>query len=114
MGWRAAEATADYREKHGKEVIEFVRSADGRDKIPIIPVQDLIDRTFLVEPERDGTRHRAKIIKALEDNEEEAMAHPSMRRFLCSVNDGQREEIFEYNEIIQYLEELDDGDNATC
>ena len=72
---------------------------------------DLIGRTFLMPPEEDGTRLRAKIIEAIETKERDLANDPVRIKFRCSVNDNEYEEIIAYNEILNHLEQdqHDDG-----
>jgi hypothetical protein len=70
--------------------------------------QDVIGKTFLLEPRDDGQRFRARIVKAIEDQEESSRNHPRHQKFLCSVNNEQYEEIFAYNDIAQFIEHDDD------
>ena len=70
---------------------------------------DLVGRTFLKQPEEDGRRSRACIVRKiieLEDNEEKI-------KFLVKLPEEDQDEISAYNEIIdiiadQYDEELQD------
>jgi hypothetical protein len=69
---------------------------------------DIIGKTFLMEPRDDGQRFRAKIVEAIEQHEDQKSRHPKLQKFRCSVNDNQYEEIFGYNEIVQFIEQDDD------
>jgi hypothetical protein len=76
-----------------------------------VPTPDIIGKTFLMEPRDDGQRFRAKIVEAIEQHENETRQHPKHQKFRCSVNHDQYEEIFGYNEIVQFIEQ--DDDNTT-
>ena len=73
-------------------------------KLPTLDPTDLIGRTFLKEPEEDGSRFRARIIEAIMDNKQNIEDQPEMIKFRCSVNDDEYEEIVSYNDIINHIE----------
>jgi hypothetical protein len=66
--------------------------------------EEMIDRTFLMPTEDDGTRHRAKIVERIELSEQERMKHPEMIKFRALVND-KYEEVVAYNDILDYIED---------
>jgi len=65
----------------------------------------MINRTFLMPPEDDGTRYRAKIIALIDDHlaANEFEKQPERIKFKCLVND-KYEEIVAYNDIVDYIE----------
>ena len=69
-----------------------------------LPPEEMIDRTFLMPAEQDGTRHRAKIIELVNEHKKGLEDHPELVRFRCKVNDDY-EEIVAYNDIVDYIEE---------
>ncbi len=74
-------------------------------KLPILKTEDLIGRTFLKPPEEDGSRYRARIVAALEDKDDDLAKDPMLRKFRCQVGDEELEEVFAYNDLINYLED---------
>ena len=66
--------------------------------------EDMIDRTFLMPPNEDGSRFRAKIIEQVRDLKKDASNHPEMIKFRCRVNDDY-EEIVHYNDIVDFIEQ---------
>jgi hypothetical protein len=89
---------------------------DGRDdtvpqtQLEIIDPGELIGRTFLTEPQEDGQRFRARIVRAIDDNEQELEDNPDRIKFVCSMNNDAFEDIVAYSDIIQHLErDEDDG-----
>ena len=70
-----------------------------------LPPEKLIDRTFLMPPEEDGTRHRAKIMKMIDDHRTSSKLeeHPDRIKFKCLVN-NKYEEVVAYNDIADYIE----------
>lgn len=81
-------------------------------KLPIIEPEDMIGRTFLQRPEKDGTRNRAKIVEVLKEKDAHIANDPTMRRFRVSVNDEVLEEVFAYNDIIKHLEDDLEGEGV--
>jgi hypothetical protein len=73
-------------------------------RMPVFNPQDLIGRTFLMNPEEDGQRYRARIIEAVEDRQSTVEQQSDRVKFLCSINDEQYEDIMSYNDIIAHIE----------
>ena len=69
---------------------------------------DVIGKTFLLGPRNDGQQFRARIVKAIEDQEESSCNHPQHQKFLCSVNNEQYKEVFAYNDIAQFIKNDDE------
>ena len=78
--------------------------------MPIIDPQDLVGRTFLMPQQEDGQRFRARIVRALADYEDKLGREPERIQFMCSVNDGQFEEIVSYGDLLSSLESEEDGE----
>jgi len=78
-----------------------------------LPPDKMLDRTFLMPPEDDGTRHRAKIIALIDNHlaENDFEKQPERIKFKCLVND-QHEEIVAYNDIVDYIEADDTWDGV--
>jgi len=72
-----------------------------------------IDRTFLMPPEEDGTRHRAKIIALIDSHlaENSFEKQPERVKFKCLVND-KCEEVVAYNDTVDYIEANDTRDGV--
>ena len=70
-----------------------------------LPPEELIDRTFLMPPEEDGSRYRAKIMEMIKDHceDNDFELQPERIKFKCLVN-GQYKEVIAYNDIIDYIE----------
>jgi hypothetical protein len=73
-------------------------------KVPLIDINDLVRRTFLMPEEEDGQQHRARTIQAIGEHEKELEKEPAQVKFMCSINDNQREKIITYNDILSYLD----------
>ena len=72
--------------------------------VEVIEPEDIVGRTFFTDPLDNGEQHRACIVKAIEDHQENTEKHPERVKFLCSFNNEQYEEIVSYNDIINYIE----------
>jgi hypothetical protein len=70
----------------------------------IVDPNDLVGRTFLMPPQEDGQRFRARIVRAIEDHERNLAKDEDRIHFLCSINDDQFEEIMSYNDLLCSLE----------
>jgi hypothetical protein len=87
---------------------------DGReDAIPqtqleIINPSELIGRTFLTDPQEDGQRFRARIVRAINDTERELEDNPERIQFVCSMNNDAFEDIVAYSDILQHIEREED------
>ena len=78
--------------------------------MPIIDPQDLVGRTFLMPQQEDGQRFQACIVRALENYENELRKEPECIQFICSVNNGQFEELVSYGDLLDSLESEEDGE----
>ncbi len=72
--------------------------------VPGLPPEEMIDRTFLMPPQEDGTRFRAKIIKRVQAHKKEMEKHPDLIKFKCLVNNDY-EEVVAYNDVVDYIEQ---------
>ena len=79
-----------------------------------IDPKDLIGRTFLKESEVDGQRFRARIVRAIVENENNLKKGSEYMKFICEVPNSTVDEILTYNEILDHLEkEQSEKDNDT-
>ena len=77
----------------------------------VMKPEDMIGRTFLTDPLDNGEQHRARIVKAIEEHQDNITEHPDRIKFLCSFNNEQYEEIMSYNDIVDHIEK--DTDDTT-
>ena len=78
--------------------------------LPIIDPSDLVGRTFLLDKE-DGQRLRARVVKAIDDYEGDLARDSSRLKFVCTMQDDTIEEIFSYNELLDFLNKSEDEDD---
>jgi len=78
-----------------------------------LPPDKMIDRTFLMPPEEDGTRHQAKIIALIDSHlaENNFEKQPERVKFKCLVNE-KYEEAVTHNNIVNYIEADDTWDRV--
>jgi hypothetical protein len=78
-------------------------------QLEIINPSDLIGRTFLTEPQEDGQRFCAQIVRAISNNEHDLENDPKQVKFVCSMNNDAFEDIVAYSNIIQHIERDEDN-----
>jgi hypothetical protein len=89
---------------------DIVRGRPGEHTtMAIIDANDLIGRSYLQEPEEDGTRHRLRIIAKLDEHDADIANDPTMIRFRATNDQETYEEIMTYQQI---LDKLDNEDGA--
>ena len=94
----------------------FISSRDeenpSRSKpMPTFDPTDLIERTFLLPPEENGERHRAKINrKVLEIIDQENGHRVENINFIPDIGNGKVEELSSYNQLLEHLENAEDND----
>ena len=62
-------------------------------------------RTFLIHINKDRQRLRVRSVEAIENQEEECAKESSRLKFIYSMKEDQIEEVFSYNEILDFLEQ---------
>ncbi len=83
-------------------------SADS--EAPPFHPNQLVGRTFLMEPREDGQRFRARIVEALDEHDERLNSQASVRQFRVSVNDDEYEDLLTYEQVIQYITAKENND----
>ena len=67
---------------------------------------DLIGRTFLMPPDNDGSRVRARIIQKIQDHKQDLQEHPELAKFKCTINgDDDWQDVVAYNDIVDFIEQ---------
>ena len=95
------------RELSNKDALnttENDESFDSSTNIPILDTSDLLGRTFLIPANKDRQCLRERITKAIDDYEEEYAKESSRLKFVYSMKDDEIEEVFSYNEILDFIE----------
>ena len=78
----------------------------GSTPMPTFDPSDLIGRTFLLRPEENGERHRAKVTRQVV----QIIDHDNDQRienitFILDIGNGQVEELISYNQLLEHLED---------
>ena len=94
----------------------FIRSRDeenpsGSKPMPTFDPSGLIGRTFLLPPEENGERHRAKVTRQVveiivQDNGQRV----ENINVILDIGNGKVEELSSYNQLLQHLENAQDYD----
>ena len=80
------------------------------DPTPVFNPEDLIGRTFLMDPKADGQKFRATITDLLEDHESKLEDNPTRIKFKCTYDKDQQEEVFTYNKVLDYISRDEESD----
>jgi hypothetical protein len=87
---------------------DIIRGRPGEHtSMAIIDANDIIGRSYLQEPEEDGTRHRLKIIAKLDEHDANIANDPTMIRFRATNDQETYEEIVTYRQILDKLDHED-------
>ena len=80
--------------------------------MPEFDPDDLIGRTFLLPPQENGERLRAKVTKIVvaEIEAEDANRIPNIN-FILDIGEGKVEELITYNQLLDHLEQAEEEDN---
>ena len=81
--------------------------------MPEFDPDDLIGRTFLLSPEENGERLRAKVTKKVVEKIEVADGNriPNIN-FILDIGEGKVEELVTYNQLLDHLEQAEEQDNS--
>ena len=76
--------------------------------MPTFDPADLIGRTFLLPPEENGERHRAKVTrKVVEIIDQENGHRVENINFSLDIGNGKVEELISYNHLLEHLDAQD-------
>ena len=71
---------------------------------PVFNPTDLVGRTFLLKPQEDGQRHRARIVEAITDQDNRMGRNPTRIEFKLSINNDAYEEMMAYNDVLDHIQ----------
>ena len=78
--------------------------------MPTFDPTDLIGRTFVLPPEENGERHRAKVTsKVVEIINQENGHRVENINFILDIGNGKVEELISYNQLFEHLENAQDN-----
>ena len=73
--------------------------------MPTFDPSDLIGRTFLLPPEENGERHRAKVTRQVVHIIDQDNGHRIENiNFILDIGNGKVEELISYNQLLEHLE----------
>ena len=79
--------------------------------MPTFDAEDLIGRTFLLPPEDNGRRHRAKATrKVVEIIDQENSLRIENINFILDIGNEKVEEFISYNQLLDHSETAQDND----
>ena len=78
--------------------------------MPILYPDDLVGRTFLLDPQEDGQRFRARVFASIDNHNTKVQDNPELKRFKCSINNDEYEEILTYNQILRHIQKDQESD----
>ena len=78
-----------------------------------IGISKMLNRTFLLRADPDGTRRRAQITEVVEEFEGQLDSNPQRVKFKARIGDNNFEELIEYNDLMELIEEQKQFDNGT-
>ena len=87
-----------------------IRSRDeenpsGSKPMPTFDPSDLIGRTFLLPPDENGERHRAKVTRqVVEIIDQDNGQRIENINFILDIGNGKVEELISYNQLLEHLE----------
>ena len=81
--------------------------------MPKLDPDDLIVRIFLLPPQENGEKLRAKVTKKVVEEIEAADGNgiPSIN-FILDIGEGKVEELITYNQLLDHLEQAEEQDNS--
>ena len=57
-----------------------------KDRIHVFNPHDIVGRSFLLDERMDGQKHRARVVKLVDDHVTRFEGNPERAKILCSVN----------------------------
>src|SRR6056300_1198686 len=68
-------------------------------------VEDLLGRTFLLEPNKEGHVQRARVVELIDEHEYKANKDPELLKFRVKIGSDEKvEEVMAYNKILERME----------
>ena len=90
----------------GQKIKTFVRSSsdqpnDGSEQPnkPVTVLADLIGKTFLMDKQEDGQKHRARITELVEGHQKDIEQHPDRIKFKVSMNNDKFEDLLSHRQV---------------
>ena len=109
----AAEGYSPKQEATAAFIIRFrdEENPSGSKPMPTFDPIDLIRRTFLLPPEKNWERHRAKVTRqVVEIIDQDNHQRVENINFILGIGNGKVEELISYNHLLEHLENAQDHD----
>jgi hypothetical protein len=108
------------REPDDVPTVELIKSRGNPDRpeqgepssIPI-GISKMLNRTFLLRAETDGSRQRAQITAVVEEFEGQLDSNPKRVKFKAKIGGNNFKELIEYNDLMEIIEEQKQFDDGT-
>ena len=79
--------------------------------MPTFDPSDLIGRAFLLPPQENGERHRAKVTRQVVDIiDQDNGQRVENVNFILDIGNGKVEQLISYNQLLEHLENAQDHD----
>ncbi|KAL7527097.1 hypothetical protein ACHAXR_001802, partial [Thalassiosira sp. AJA248-18] len=96
------------------ELIKSRGNPEQGEPSPIpIGIEKMLNRTFLLRDETDGSRRRAQITAVVEEFEGQLDSNPQRVKFKAKIGGSNFEELIEYNDLMELIEEQKEFDDGT-
>ena len=86
-----------------KEIVKSPKRTDGRQSMLTFSPDEIINRTYLTEPDEDRERFRANIVWKITEHLEGGRGlsdNPEDIKFVVEIDGDQPDEIVDYNDIL--------------
>ena len=80
--------------------------------MPQFDPNDLVGRTFLMEPDEEGERQRARIVEAIVNQEQKTRSNKDHIKFKIKVGEEQYDEVMDFAEINDYINRKENDSEA--
>ena len=75
----------------------------NQDNTPVFQPVDLVGWTFLMQPDEDGNKYRARIAQLVEDFQDKNSRDPQLLKFKVSINNDEFEELMTYQQVLDHI-----------
>ena len=104
---------SDFTNRIREDIIKskWDRHVEEGGSLPTLPIEDLIGRTFIDDPNEQGEQSRGTIEEAFPTGMKSSDGTDEVYKFRCRVGEETYEEIMTYNKMLEWCErDVDTGD----
>jgi len=91
---------------------ELVKSHEGDPSSIPIGIDNMINHSFLLPPNEDGSRQRALITGVVEEFQGQLDSNPDRVHYKARIGENKFEELIEYNDLMEMIEEQKPNDDG--